>query len=58
MALIGFITSWIYCIVKFGIALGLILGWIPALFTAALTAVVWPVTLISLIYFDLCIRVN
>ena len=56
--IIIFVVIWIYFIVEYGFLFGLILGWIPALFSAAFAAAIWSIALVSIIYFDLCISVK
>ena len=41
--LIVFIVAWIYCIATYGFLLGVGLGWLPAIITAYVAAIIWPI---------------
>src|SRR3978361_342927 len=57
-AVITFVVRWFFFIIEYGILFGLILGWIPALFSAVFAAAIWPIALVSMFYFDLYINVK
>ncbi len=48
------IAVWIYCAVTYGLLLGLLLGWIPALMLALLVTVatifLWPLAALAVLY--------
>ena len=41
--LIVFTVAWIYCIATYGFLLGVGLGWLPAIITAYVAAIIWPI---------------
>jgi len=57
-----FIGSWIYCIATYGFLLGVGLGWLPALITAAVSGAIigflWPIALLGvlILIYNLLIR--
>lgn len=46
---IAFIFVWIYAISQWGFLVGISLGWIPAIITALLAAILWPLAIFLLI---------
>lgn len=46
---IVFIGCWIYCIATYGFLLGVGLGWLPSIITAAILSIFWPLLLIGVV---------
>ena len=45
-----FLGGWLYQIVSHGFLYGLFFGWVPSLFLAAITALLWPLVVVVLIW--------
>lgn len=41
--LLVFIAVWLYAIANWGLLIGLVIGWLPALIAGAVLGVIWPV---------------
>jgi len=54
--IIFFIGLWVYAMTTWGLLLGLLIGWIPAVIGAALAALLWPVIVLIVIGLFLLIR--
>ena len=48
-AAIIFVITWIYCIAVYGFLMGVGLGWLPSLITAAIAALLWPLYLVAIV---------
>jgi len=46
---LSFIAIWIYAILSWGLLLGLMFGWIPALIGGAILGLLWPLVLLVVI---------
>ena len=46
---LSFIRIWIYALATWGLLLGLMLGWIPALIGGAILGFLWPLVVLAII---------
>ena len=46
---LSFIGIWIYALATWGLLLGLMLGWIPALIGGAILGFLWPLVVLAII---------
>lgn len=44
-----FVGTWIYCIASYGFLLGVGLGWLPSLITAAVVSIFWPLIVVGIV---------
>ena len=49
VGIIGAICIWIYAIVEWGLLLGLVFGWIPALIGGFIVGLLWPLVVLGIL---------
>jgi hypothetical protein len=52
-AIVGFLTFlaiWFFAIIEWGLLMGLMAGWIPAMIGGALFGLIWPLTLLGFLW--------
>ena len=47
--LVAFFVIWIYALVSWGVLIGLLIGWLPAIIGGFVLGVLWPLVLLVLI---------
>ena len=47
--LLFFIGAWIFWLTRYGLAVGLVIGWLPAALFAAIMAPLWPISAIVIL---------
>lgn len=47
---IAFVITWVYMVNDWGIGLGLLFGWAPAIIAGLIAGAVWPLILIVLVF--------
>ena len=56
--LLFFIGAWIYWLTRYGLLVGIIIGWLPAALVAAVLAPLWPVSVIGVVIWLILLAIS